>query len=189
MGLLDLLRFSFSSLVWGILITVICLVLFFVLIRGWHKNAMFTPISYLIGLVLFILLSFQCTLIMGAIKIVNISDFYASEIQQLMQHYFHDNQEVTLQQSQQIIEGLVDAYPVLGHFFQSGEFTGYTAAELPEVMRAEICSFLKWFIFRRLLWCLAFVIVGAAGVIWTMNPANRVENGAKRAYTLSLIHI
>ncbi len=185
MGLLDLLRFSFSSLVWGILITVICLVLFFVLIRGWHKNATFTPISYLIGLVLFILLSFQCTLTMGAIKIVNISDFYASEIQQLMQHYFYDNQEVTQQQSQLIIEGLVDAYPVLGHFFQSGEFMGYTAAELPEVMQAEICSFLKWFIFRRLLWCLAFVIVGAAGVIWTMNPANRVENGAKRTYTSS----
>ena len=104
MGLLDLLRFSFSSLVWGILITVICLVLFFVLIRGWHKNATFTLISYLIGLVLFILLSFQCTLIMGAIKIVNISDFYASKIQQLMQHSFYDNQEVTLQQSQQAAE-------------------------------------------------------------------------------------
>ena len=184
MGLLDLLRFSFSSLVWGILITVICLVLFFVLIRGWHKNATFTLISYLIGLVLFILLSFQCTLIMAAIKIVNISDFYASKIQQLMQHSFYDNQEVTLQQSQQIIEGLVDAYPVLGHFFQSGEFTGYTAVELPEAMRGEMCSFLRYFIFRRLLWCLAFVILGAIGVIWTLNPANCGYN-AKRTYTSS----
>ena len=185
MGLFDLLQFSFSSLIWGILITVVCLILFFTLIRGWHKNETFTPISYLIGLVLFILLSFQCTLIMGAIKIVNISDFYASEIQQLMRHYFHDNQEVTLQQSQQIIEGLVDAYPVLGHFFQSGEFTGYTAAELPEVMRAEMCSFLRWFIFRRLLWCLTFVILGAVGVIWAMNSANRMQNNRKRAYTPS----
>ena len=122
---------------------------------------------------------------MGAIKIINISDFYASEIQNVIQSYFYDNQEVTLRQSQQIIEGLVDAYPVLGHFFQSGEFTGYTASELPEAIRAEICYFLRWFIFRRLLWCLAFVIVGAIGVIWTMNPVNRLGNNSKRTYTPS----
>ena len=185
MELLDLLRFSFSSLIWGILITVVCIALFFVLVRGWYKSATFTPISYLIGLALFFLLSFQCTLIMGAIKIIHISDFYASAVQQLMQQHFLDNQEVTQQQSRQVVEGLVDAYPVLGHFFQSGEFTGYTAAELPEAMRAAICSFLKWFIFRRVLWCLAFVIVGAAGVIKTLNPTNRVGKTTRRTYTPS----
>ena len=185
MGFLDLLQFSLSSLFWGILITAVCLILFFILIRGWYKNASFTLVSYMIGVMLFFLLTIQCTLVMGAIKIINISDFYASEIQNVIQNHFYDNQEVTLQQSQQIIEGLVEAYPVLGHFFQSGEFIGYTAAELPEAMRTEMCYFLRWFIFRRLLWCLAFVIVGAIGVIWTMNPVNRLGNNSKRTYTPS----
>lgn len=171
MGLFDLLQFSLSSLFYGVLITVVCLVLFFVLIRGWYKSATMTPISYVIGLVLFFLLSFQCTLIMGAIKVIHISDFYEGEVQQLMQQFFQSNQEVTAQQSTQIVENLVDTYPVLGHFFQSGEFTGYTAAELPEVMRQTICTFLRWFIVRRLLWCLAFVIVGAFLVIKSLGSA------------------
>lgn len=185
MGLFDLLQFSFSSLIWGILITVVCLLLFFTLIRGWYKSATMTPVSYLVGFVLFLLLSFQCTLIMGAIKIIHISDFFAGEIQQVVQQFFQNNQEVTVQQSTQILENLVDTYPVLGHFFQSGEFTGYTAAELPEAIRAEICSFLRWFIVRRLLWCLAFVVVGAVCVIRTMTPSYRVENSLKRTYTSS----
>ncbi|MGN0049493.1 MAG: hypothetical protein ACI37U_11450 [Bacteroides sp.] len=175
MGLFDLLQFSLSSLFYGVLITVVCLVLFFVLIRGWYKSATMTPISYIVGIVLFFLLSFQCTLIMGAIKVIHISDFFAGEVQQLMQPFFQNNQEVTARQSTQIVENLVDTYPVLGHFFQSGEFTGYTAAELPEVMRQTICTFLRWFIVRRLLWCLAFVVVGAFLVIKSLGSTHATK--------------
>lgn len=175
MGLFDLLQFSFSSLIWGILITVVCLLLFFTLIRGWYKSATMTPVSYLVGFVLFLLLSFQSTLIMGAIKIIHISDFFAGEIQQVVQQFFQGNQEVTVQQSTQIVENLVDTYPVLGHFFQSGEFSGYTAAELPEAMRTEICSFLRWFIVRRLLWCLAFVVIGAFLVIKSLGSTHATK--------------
>lgn len=178
MGLFDLLQFSFSSLIWGILITVVCLLLFFTLIRGWYKSATMTPISYLVGFILFLLLSFQCTLIMGAIKIIHISDFFAGEIQQVVQQFFQSNQEVTVQQSTIIVENLVDTYPMLGHFFQSGEFTGYTAAELPEAMRQTICTYLRWFIVRRLLWCLAFVILGAVLVIRSLGSTYATKQRA-----------
>lgn len=164
-GLFELLKFSFSSIVWGILITTICVGLFFFLIRGWYRNATFTPISYIIGFFLFLLLAFQCTMIVGAIKIINISPFYETQIQQLVSTYFPPSQEVTRQESEQVINWLVTEYPILQHYFDSGEFTGYTAQQLPAVMGAEIRSFLRFYIVRRLLWCLAFVIVGAILVI------------------------
>lgn len=164
-GLFELLKFSFSSIVWGILITTICVGLFFFLIRGWYRNATFTPISYIIGFFLFLLLAFQCTMIVGAIKIINISPFYEMQIQQLVSTYFPPSQEVTRQESEQVINWLVTEYPILQHYFDSGEFTGYTAQQLPAVMGAEIRSFLRFYIVRRLLWCLAFVIVGAILVI------------------------
>ena len=164
-GLFELLKFSFSSIVWGILITTICVGLFFFLIRGWYRNATFTPINYIIGFFLFLLLAFQCTMIVGAIKIINISPFYETQIQQLVSTYFPPSQEVTRQESEQVINWLVTEYPILQHYFDSGEFTGYTAQQLPAVMGAEIRSFLRFYIVRRLLWCLAFVIVGAILVI------------------------
>lgn len=164
-GLFELLRFSFSSIIWGILITAICLALFFFLIRGWYRNATFTPISYVIGFFLFLLLAFQCTMIVGAIKIINISPYYESQIQQMVSTYFPPSQEVTGQESEQVIDWLVTEYPILQHYFDTGEFTGYTAQQLPAVMGAEIRSFLRFYILRRLLWCLGFVIMGAVLVI------------------------
>lgn len=182
-GLFELLKFSFSSIVWGILITTICVGLFFFLIRGWYRNATFTPISYIIGFFLFLLLAFQCTMIVGAIKIINISPFYEMQIQQLVSTYLPPSQEVTRQESEQVINWLVTEYPILQHYFDSGEFTGYTAQQLPAVMGAEIRSFLRFYIVRRSLWCLAFVIVGAILVIRSIAKKYEKKYSKTSKYT------
>lgn len=182
-GLFELLRFSFSSIIWGILITIICLILFFLLIRGWYKNAIFTPISYVIGFLLFLLLAFQCTMIAGAIKIINISPYYETQIQQLICSYFPSSQEVSQQESKQIIDWLTTKYPILQYYFNSGEFTGYTAQQLPMAIGEEIRSFLRFYIMRRLLWCLGFVIVGAVLVI------RNIARGYEKKYSNSSRHI
>ena len=168
-GLFDLLRFSFSSIIWGILITIICFVLFFFLIQGWYKNAAFTPMSYVIGIILFLFLAFQCTMIVCAIKIIIVSHYYEAQIQQLINSYFSYDQEITKQESEQLIGWLVNEYPILQHYFNSGEFVGYTALELPQAVGEAIRSFLRFYILRRLLWCLGFVIVGAILVIKSIS--------------------
>ena len=185
-GLFELLRFSFSSIIWGILITAICLTLFFLLIRGWYRNAAFTPVSYLIGFFLFLLLAFQCTMIVGAIKIIHITPYYKTQIQQLVSTYFPPSQEITGQESEQVIDWLVTEYPILQYYFDSGEFTGYTAQQLPAVMGAEIRSFLRFYIVRRLLWCLGFVIAGAVLVIRSIaREHKRNDRIVKRDYRKS----
>lgn len=187
-GLFELLRFSFSSIIWGILITAICLALFFFLIRGWYRNATFTPISYVIGFFLFLLLAFQCTMIVGAIKIINISPYYESQIQQMVSTYFPPSQEVTGQESEQVIDWLVTEYPILQHYFDTGEFTGYTAQQLPTVMGAEIRSFLRFYILRRLLWCLGFVIVGSVLVIRSISKKYERKHSNSSRYTRHSSH-
>ena len=47
--LFDILRYSMSSIFWGILIAIALMGLFVFLIKGWYKNALFTPASYLVG--------------------------------------------------------------------------------------------------------------------------------------------
>lgn len=182
-GLFELLKLSFSSIIWGILITVICLILFFFFIRGWYKNAIFTPISYVIGFFLFLLLAFQCTMIVGAIKIINITPYYETQIQQLISSYFPPSQEVTRQESKQIIDWLITKYPILQYYFNSGEFTDDTAQQLPMEVGEEIRSFLRFYIMRRLLWCLGFVIAGAVLVI------RSIAKGYEKKYSNSSRHI
>lgn len=198
----DIISFSAGSLFWGILVGVVCIILFFLLIKGWYKHAEASPATYLVGCILFILLSFQCTLIAGAVKIINTTDYYKEQIERiveqstpitvtdkgkdilvnLMSTFLGSNplgssedREVSKAESEKITERLVEEYPILGNYFQSGEFTGYTVKELPQAMADTMVSYMKTFILYRLLWCLGFVIVGAVLVIKTMQVGYSIE--------------
>lgn len=168
-ALFDILRYSFSSVIWGILIAVACMALFVFLIKGWYKDATFSPISYIIGAVLFLFLSFQCILIVGSLKIIDTTDYYETEISRIVDNAYDAADEVTMGQADDIIQVIIDRFPLLQYYISSGEFSGFTAKELPHAMADELRSFMRWYIFRRILWCLGFVIVGAVCVIRSLS--------------------
>ena len=168
-ALFDILRYSFSSVIWGILIAVACMALFVFLIKGWYKDATFSPISYIIGAVLFLFLSFQCILIVGSLKIIDTSDYYEAEISRIVDSTYDDMDEISIGQSDEMIKEIINRFPLLHYYIGGGEFSGYSAKELPHAMADELRSFMRWYIFRRILWCLGFVIVGAVFVIRTLS--------------------
>ncbi len=178
-ALFDILRYSFSSAIWGILIAVACMVLFVFLIKGWYKDATFSPVSYGIGAILFLFLSIQCILIVGSLKILDTTDYYEMEITRIVESTYDAADEVTMKQSDDIIKLVIDRYPLLHYYIGGGEFTGFTARQLPHAMADELRSFMRWYIFRRILWCLGFVIVGAVCVIKSLSkkyvPSRRSE--------------
>lgn len=172
-ALYDILRYSFSSVIWGILIAVACMALFVFLIKGWYKDATFSPISYIIGAVLFLFLSIQCILIVGSLKIIDTTDYYETEISRIVDSAYDAADEVTMGQADDIIQVIIDRFPLLQYYIGGGEFSGFTAKELPHAMADELRSFMRWYIFRRILWCLGFVIVGAVCVIRSLSK-NRI---------------
>lgn len=68
--LIHLLGDSISSLFWGILAGGGLTALLFILVRGWRRDASFTPLSYAVGAVTGILLIIQCTLISGSLALM-----------------------------------------------------------------------------------------------------------------------
>ena len=169
MVLFDILRYSFSSIIWGILIAIICMGLFVFLIKGWYKDATFSPVSYIVGALLFLLLSFQCVLVVGSLKIIDMSDEYENRISAIVDNVFSPSDEVSLTQATDVIDTIIDEFPILQYYIGGGEFSGYTAKELPHAIAQELRSFMRWYIFRRILWCLGFAIVGALCVIKSMS--------------------
>ena len=168
MELFDILSYSFSSIIWGILISVLFMTLFFVLIKGWYKNSTFSLISYFVGMILFLLLAIQCILIVGSLKIINSTDEYEQVITYLVSDYTPDS-EITQTQSSNIIDKIIDDYPILSYYISGGKFYGFSAKELPHAITSELRSVMSWYIFRRLLWCLGFVIVATICVIKSMS--------------------
>jgi hypothetical protein len=178
-ALFDILRYSFSSAIWGVLIAIICMALFVFLIKGWYKDATFSPISYIIGAILFMFLSIQCVLIVGSLKIISTTDYYETEISRIVDNKYDATDEVTKGQADDIIQVIIDRFPILHYYISGGQFSGFTVKELPHAMVDELRSFMRWYIFRRILWCLGFVIIGAVCVIKSLsrnyNPLRRSE--------------
>lgn len=178
-ALFDILRYSFSSAIWGILIAILCMALFVFLIKGWYKDATFSPISYIIGAILFVFLSIQCVLIVGSLKIISTTDYYETEISRIVNNTYDATDVVTEGRTDDIIHVIIDRFPLLHYYISGGQFSGYTAQELPHAMADELRSFMRWYIFRRILWCLGFVIVGAICVIKSLSrnyaPLRRSE--------------
>lgn len=203
----EIVSFSTGCLFWGILIGIVCMVLFFLVIKGWYKHAEASPATYVVGAVLFVLLSIQCTMIAGAIKIIKTSDYYEQQLERMVSEsepttetgqstdilsglvsmFIGSNplgdgqdREVSRGESEKIVERLVDDYPILRNYFTSGFFEGYHVRELPHVMAETIKDYLKEFILYRLLWCLGFVLVGAVVVIKTMQVGYARERHRSR---------
>jgi len=170
-ALVDILRYSISSVIWGILIAVACMTLFVFLIKGWYKDATFSPISYVVGAILFMFLSFQCVLIVGSLKILDTTDYYEMEITRIVDSTYDSADDVSMGQADEIIQVIIDRFPLLQYYISGGEFSGFTAKELPHAMADELRSFMHWYIFRRILWCIGFVIVGAVCVIRSLSKS------------------
>ena len=179
-ALYDILRYSFSSVIWGILIAVACMALFVFLIKGWYKDATFSPISYIIGAVLFLFLSVQCILIVGSLKIIDTTDYYETEISRIVDSAYDAADEVTMGQADDIIQVIIDRFPLLQYYIGGGEFSGFTAKELPHAMADELRSFMRWYIFRRILWCLGFVVIGAVCVIRSLTRNDKSSRRSDR---------
>ena len=169
MILFDILRYSFSSMIWGILIAVACMALFVFLIKGWYKDATFSPISYVVGAFLFLFLSFQCILIVGSLKIISMTDEYEQRITNIVESAYSPSDMVSMPQASDVIDTIIDEFPILEYYIGGGEFSGFTAEQLPHAIADELRSFMRWYIFRRILWCLGFVIVGAICVIKSLS--------------------
>ena len=72
-ALFQIVAYSIGNLFLGILLTVVGVILLFVLIQSWYRNSTFTPVSYIVGGILFLFLSFQSILgtVVKRIKLYN----------------------------------------------------------------------------------------------------------------------
>ena len=171
MLLWNIIQYSISSLLGGVLTAIVCLALFVFIIKGWWKDAMFSIWSYIIGVVLFLLLSFQCTMIVGSLKIIDTVDEYKAYFTEIVDNAYEGWEQVPADVAEAVIDKAIEECPLLEHYIGGGEFTGFSAKELPSAMTEELRSFMKAYIVRRLLWCLGFVLVaGALGIMTLDKP-------------------
>lgn len=178
MLLWNIIKYSISSLFGGVLTAIVCLALFVFIIKGWWKDAMFSVWSYIIGAILFLLLAFQCTMIIGSLKIIDTADEYKAYFTEILDNAYEDWEQVPDDVAEMVIDKAIEECPLLEHYIGGGEFTGFSAKELPTAITEELRSFMKAYIVRRLLWCLGFTLI--AGVLGIKTLDKQYATSAKR---------
>lgn len=157
-----------GSIFCGILLTVVCMLLMFLLVKSWWKDAMLTPATYVVGVILFLFLSFQSVLLCGAFTIKSYCDDVEMTIDKMVEDLPADL-VFTRKDSQDILDRVSEDYPLMGYYVNLADFRGHTPVDIAKSMTDELNSFMNKFILRRLGWSLLFVIIGAFIAIKTIS--------------------
>lgn len=181
-ALFTIINYSIGNLFLGIIITIVGVVLMFYIIKSWFNHKTFTPISFIVGGILFLFLSFQSVLMCGAITIKSYTDDVEYAINEWVVNV-SDTDTFDQDDSQIILDNIVKEWPLVGYFLNWADFSGHTSATIASAMAASIRVYMNWFILRRLLWILFFIIVGAVVVIKSMEGTRRSRR--PRSYSSS----
>ncbi len=177
-----ILKYSIGSLIYGGLITVVFLALFIFLIKGWYKDAVFKPISFVVLGILAIVILWNSTIICGALSIKSDISSTQAMIENTIRSYGLDNSAVVDKiQSNEIFRDVANQHPILGYYADNCDFSGWSIAQLPTVMCNTLKDYLNKIILKALLWSLGFVVVGAIVVIKTMDRTS----GGRSSYRYS----
>lgn len=171
-----ILHHALDCLFIGILLTVLGVGLLFFLIKGFYRNSTFTPLSLVVAFVLLILLSLQSIMLCGAVKVKSMSDDVRMAINQCLPEYWINKAvEITPAEGQELLDHVIDEYPLVGYYVDMADFKGYDTTNIADAMTDEMNSFMNKFIWKRVGWCLLFIITGAFIVIKTMDVVHAVR--------------
>lgn len=184
--LIHLLGDSISSLFWGILAGGGLTALLFILARGWRRDASFTPLSYAVGAVTGILLIIQCTLISGSLALMTQVEHHPRYRRHDRQHDGRNrtgliNEVADKEEARQVADSVMKQYPIIGYFVDETELTeitGRNLSEIPDAVADILKGHLRGYIFRRLIWMLAWMVLGIFLLIRTLagaSPSRRVR--------------
>jgi len=167
----DIIQYAFGSLVVGLVLAIGLVALLFFLIRGFYPKRTFSPLSILAGLVLTILLIFRLVPMCGAIalkwKCDDVKEWLDTEV--VHPESYDTPRAISAEESEQLIEELIERYPIVDTFVGSGLFEGYDTSNISEAISDTLDSFLTPFVWKAVLWSLAYVIIAAAIVVYTMK--------------------
>lgn len=168
--MIEFIRYASTSLLWGFLIGLLFLSLFYIIIKGWWKYARFTFKSYMATGALGLVLVYQCILLCGAVIVINMADDCELVLTSYVNQYStHSEQILSKEETDKLLNDFIRNNPLVGNHIDSSTLQDCPAKELPLVIISQVKSSMRWFIFRRVLWCLGFTLIAAILVIKSIS--------------------
>lgn len=152
----ELFSTAFMSIFYGVVIASAFMALLYFLLKQLQKGIVESVPFYVTGVVLFFLLSIQLSMMMGAFEAKSYIDGMEITVSQMVEGV---SGVVSAQESQEILNEVLDENPLFGVFVDTCNFSGNDVTNLPQVMADSFRDVLNSFIWRRFWWSLCSVVV------------------------------
>ena len=172
MAFYSLFSTAFSSVFYGIIVTAVIMAILYVVLKSISKDIVTTPVFFVTGIVLAVLLIIQTSLMIGAIQAKDAADAAQLYLNQLLENSYGT---VGAQDSQHVLEAVTTEFPLLGTYFGFADFSGNDVSELAESMHSTMIAYLSSYTWRRVWWILGIIVVAVIIVcIFEKDNNNRV---------------
>lgn len=160
-----------GSIGWGILISVLLLILICILNKSFNGRASFSLLNVFLLIVGFFFFLFQSTLLVGGIKAKD----YINNVETLLHAFSSEISYASLdeQQMQDAVRLLANEYPILKSYAEdvSAEITNYlaetnTPINFVEVIGYSLRTVINMYILRRVGWLVFGFLLLTVGVIY-----------------------
>lgn len=169
----SLITTAFSSIFYGIIVTAVIMALLYVILKSLNKGIVKTPVFFITGIVLLILLVIQTSLMIGAIQAKDAADSAEIYLNQLLEDHYGT---VGAQDSQRVLDAVTNEYPIIGSFFGVADFSGHDASDLAESMHETMIDHLNSYIWHRVWWILGIILVACViAVCFEKKGGNRTS--------------
>lgn len=145
-----------------------------------YPKCTYTPISLVLGVLMFVLLFVQSVLMYGAISIKGEIEYYTNMVQTEINRYYRGAQK-TLDKVdvQEITDKLTNEYPIIEQFIDEIDIENYDIEHIAEAYTKEIRSTLDAYIWKRAGWTLLFLVVGTFA-IYKSAASGGIKKATKR---------
>ena len=157
----SLLTTAFSSIFYGVIVTAVVMAILYAVLKALSKGIVQTPVFFVTGVILAVLLIVQFSLMIGAIQAKDAADSAEIYLNQLVEDKFG---AISAQDSQQVMDEITEKFPIIGSFIDIADFSGHDISELPEVMHDTMIDYLSSYIWHR-VWWLVVIVVAACLVV------------------------
>lgn len=174
--LYDILKYSASSIIVGIIVTLLLVGLMFFIVKGFFPRSTFSPLSILVGLILTLFLGFRMITMCGAISLKWMCNDFETYVNSLIpDDMLQEAVPLSETDTDMIIDKSIKKFPILSQLVDSRTFAGNNIANIAEDITKTINGHLNQFIWKSILWSLACLIIAAALVVWTLKRYETTE--------------
>mgnify|MGYP007122036451 CR=1 FL=1 len=167
MTFLSLLNTTFTCVLNGIIVTAAIMAALYLILKTFSHYIVRTPIFYITGLIVSLLLIVQISLMIGAIQAKGATDSAEIYLTQLLEN---KSGVVGANDSQYILDAVTKEYPIIGVYIGVANFSGHDVSELAESMHETMISFLNTYIWHRVWWILGILVVACIIVMLFDKP-------------------